>query len=169
MTPLSALVYTPSLLLQAQSQRIWSPTRTDCGLHRCIALREASVLLHLLEDAMACTGNVPEGGEAAAETKPAAEEPQEKEKPKGKLEPAPKIAEPAAKPAPEKEPEKKAEPPKQASPLPPVRPISSGPLRCPNALLSGDLSAIPSIPLVRRHAIAQLSSQHCPSCQRAIV
>ena len=90
------------------------------------------MLLHLLEIAVVCTGNVPEGGEA--EAKPAAEEPQQKEEPKEKSEPAPKKAEPAAKPAPEKKPEekpeKKPEPPKQASPAPPVRPIRQAILRC---------------------------------------
>ena len=169
MTPLSALVYTPSLLLQAQSQRIWSPTRTDCGLHRCIALREASVLLHLLEDAMACTGNVPEGGEAGAEAKPAAEEPQQKAEPKAKAEPAPKKAEPAAKPAPEKKPEKKPEPPKQASPPPPVRSISGAFLPGPKASASGASSAIRRTSVVCRRAIAYLSSQQGHNCQRAIV
>ena len=125
------------------------------------------MLLHLLEDAVVCTGNVPEGGEA--EAKPAAEEPQQKEEPKEKSEPAPKKAEPAAKPPPEKKPEKKPEPQKQASPAPPVRPIRQVILRCLNTLASESWSAIPSISLVQGHAAACLSSQHGHSSRRIIV
>ena len=152
---------TAPLVAHQDKQNSW----IECRLHRCFALQEASVLLHLAEDAVVCTGNVPEGGEA--EAKPAAEEPQKKEEPKEKSEPAPKKAEPAAKPAPEKKPEKKPEPPKQASPAPPVRPIRHV-LRCPNAACE-TLSAMSSILFVNRHAAAYWSSQHGHSSQKASV